>query len=139
MAAGDAAISISARTSIMKYVYHYRLTAYGLRLTNRGLYHDRGSLARSGFVALLLHLALDHGGVLLAGRHQRLVRAPFDDASVLHQEDEIGPADRGQAVGDDEGRPAREERRHGRLNQLLALGVEIAGGLVENQDLRRGQ
>jgi hypothetical protein len=42
-------------------------------------------------------------------------------------------------VGDDERRSAGEQRGHRRLNQLLAFRVQIAGGLVEDEDLRRRQ
>ena len=38
---------------------------------------------------------------------------------------------------DDERGAAGEQRRHRRLNQLLAFDVEIAGRLVQDQNLRR--
>ena len=69
--------------------------------------------------------------------HQFVVRAALDDAAVLHQQDQIGAADRRQPVRDDERRAPGEQRRHRRLNELLALGVEVARRLVEDQDLRR--
>jgi hypothetical protein len=40
-------------------------------------------------------------------------------------------------VRDDERCAASKERGHGRLNQLLALGVEVARRFVEDEDLRR--
>ena len=67
------------------------------------------------------------------------MRAALDDAAVFHQQNQIRAADRRQPVRDHERRAAREQLRHRSLDQLLALRVEIARGLVENQDLRRGQ
>ena len=67
------------------------------------------------------------------------MRAALDDAPVFHQQDQVGPADGGQAVGDHEGRPPRQQRRHRRLDELLALRVQVAGGLVEDEDLGGGQ
>src|SRR5262249_28395592 len=54
----------------------------------------------------------------------------------LHHENHVRPADRRQPVRDHERRPSREQRRHRRLDQLLALGVEVARGFVEDQNLR---
>src|SRR5437016_4935397 len=68
--------------------------------------------------------------------HPLLVVAALDDAAVFHQQDNIGAANRGEAVCDYESSAPREQRRHRGLNQLLALGVEIARGLIENEDLR---
>ena len=44
-----------------------------------------------------------------------------------------------QTMCDDERCPSGEQRGHRCLNELLALGVEVARGLVEDQDLRVGQ
>ena len=37
------------------------------------------------------------------------MRAVLDDAPVLHQQNQVGAADGGQPVGNDEGRPAGEQ------------------------------
>ena len=42
-------------------------------------------------------------------------------------------------MSDYERRAAGEERGHGRLDQLLALRIQVARRLVENEDLRRGE
>src|SRR5260370_14099735 len=42
-------------------------------------------------------------------------------------------------MGDHKGRTLSEQRRHRCLNELLAFGVQVARGLVEDQDLRRGE
>ena len=40
-------------------------------------------------------------------------------------------------MGDHEGGPAGEQRRHRGLDELLAFRVQVAGGFVEDQDLGR--
>src|SRR4051794_27069405 len=55
---------------------------------------------------------------------------------MLQDEDLIGAADRGQAVGDDERRPALAERLEAVLDHRLALAVEARGRLVEDEDAR---
>src|SRR5439155_1597431 len=65
--------------------------------------------------------------------------AALDDAAILDQKDQVRAAHSGQPVRDHEGGSAREQRGHRRLNELLALGIQVARGLVENQDLGRRQ
>ena len=89
--------------------------------------------------AVGFHLAEDHVVVGAAGGHELVVRAALDDAAVFHQQDQVGAADGGEAVGDDERGAAGQERGHRGLDELLAFGVEVAGGFVEDEDLRRGQ
>ena len=55
--------------------------------------------------AVRLHLPPHHPVVHPAGPHQFLVRPPLDHLAGFHQQDEIGPADGGEAVGDHERRP----------------------------------
>jgi len=38
---------------------------------------------------------------------------------------------------DDESRPPGQQPRHRSLDELLALGVQVARGFIQNQDLRR--
>jgi hypothetical protein len=42
-------------------------------------------------------------------------------------------------VGDHEGGSTGEQRGHRRLNELLAFRIQVAGGLVKDEDLRRRQ
>ncbi len=70
---------------------------------------------------------------------ERFVGAAFDDASLLDDEDLVGAADRGEAVGDDEGRPSLHEVAEAVLNHGLGLGVEGAGSLIEDEDAGVGQ
>ena len=71
--------------------------------------------------------------------HQLVVRALFDDPAVLEHEDPVGVGIvlRRWAMTKLV-RPCISARRLA-LDQPLALGVEVAGGLVEDEDLRVGQ
>ena len=74
-----------------------------------------------------------------AGGHELFVVAALDHAAFFHQQDRVGATDRGKAMGDHESSAAREQRGHGGLDELFALGVEVARGFVEDQELRRGE
>ena len=65
--------------------------------------------------------------------------AALDDAAGFDDEDLIGAADGGEAVGDDEGGAAAHQVRKAFLNEGFGFGVEAGGGFVENQDARVGQ
>ena len=65
--------------------------------------------------------------------------ALLDDRAVLHHQDQVGVADRGQPVGDDEAGPVRAQRGHRLLHQHLGAGVDRAGRLVEDQQRRVGE
>ena len=60
--------------------------------------------------------------------------AGFHDAASLDHMDAVGVAHGGQAVGDHQGGAALHQPFEGGLDEGLALGVEGAGGLVEQQD-----
>ena len=51
-------------------------------------------------------------------------------------EDLVGGLDRRQAVGDDQRRAARQRLGQRLLDEQLGLGVEVGGGLVEDDDGR---
>ena len=79
---------------------------------------------------------------VLAAAGQQLGVAPLLDHPPLRQHhDPVGVADGGEPVGDHQGgavarRAEPHERLEGALHLALALGVEGAGGLVEDQDGR---
>ena len=58
----------------------------------------------------------------------------FDDATLIEEQHEIGVANRGKAVGDDEGRAVLSQRIHGGLHAGFRFHVQRAGRLVENQN-----
>ena len=78
-------------------------------------------------------------GVRAAGGHQLVVRASLDDASVVEDDDEVGAANRGQAVCDDERCSSCQQVTQPSLDP--ALGTDVDGGrrLVEDQDVRIGE
>ena len=67
------------------------------------------------------------------------MRALLDDAAVLEHDDQVGVADRREAVRDHEGGAAGEQAAESPLD--LALGADVHGrrGLVEDQDARVGE
>jgi hypothetical protein len=69
-------------------------------------------------LALRLHLAPHHVVIDAACAHQLLVRAPLDDATTFHQQDQIGAANRRQPVGDDERRSAPSDAIDTDLNSV---------------------
>ena len=64
--------------------------------------------------------------------------ARLDDAAVLDHRDLVGLGDGGQPVGDDDGGPARTETLQGVGGAGLAGRVQVAGGLVQDQQGRIG-
>ena len=64
------------------------------------------------------------------------VGSRLDDAALVDDEDAVGVADGGEAVGDEEGGSSLHEGFEGLLDETLALGIEGAGGFVEDEDGR---
>jgi primosomal protein N'' len=64
------------------------------------------------------------------------VRADVDQAPVIEDDDPVGALHGGQAVGDDDRRPAAHRRFERRLHDALAGRVEAAGRFVEQQQRR---
>ena len=60
----------------------------------------------------------------------------LDDLSVLEHHDQVRVADRREAVRDDEGGPAGEERPERLLDAALGSDVDGRGRLVEDQEAR---
>ena len=67
------------------------------------------------------------------------MRALLDDPAVLEHDDQVGVADRREAVGDDERGPAVQEAAERPLDLLLGADVDRARRLVEDQDPRVGE
>ena len=79
-------------------------------------------------------LSRDHVGVLAAESQQRLMRAFFEDLSVVDDNNLVGIFDGGKTMSDHESGAIFQQRFHRLLNQLFAFCVQIAGGFVEDQD-----
>ena len=72
-------------------------------------------------------------------REQLVVRALLDDLAVLEHDDQVGVADRREAVRDDERGPAVQEAAERALDLALGADVDRARRLVEDQDPRVGE
>src|SRR5262245_10517202 len=77
-------------------------------------------------------------GIAPAGTDQLLVRPVLDQPALLDGDDAIRHAHGGEPVGDDQHGAARRDLLHVLLDDALALVVERAGRLVEDQDARIG-
>ena len=62
------------------------------------------------------------------------MRAAFDHIAVIHDENHVGVANRGEAVRDHEGGTVHGQRVHGLLNQLFSTGIDRRCGLIEDQN-----
>ena len=63
----------------------------------------------------------------------------FDNVAVIHDQDQIGIADRGEAVSDDEACASLHEVLHAFLDQDFGTGIDGGRCLIENQNLRIGK
>src|SRR5512133_663890 len=79
-------------------------------------------------------LQLVQARVLAVAGEQVVVGALLDDAPLLHGADAGGPLDGAEAVNDHQRGAALRYGPRGRPPGPLALGVEGAGGLVEDED-----
>ncbi len=74
-------------------------------------------------------------GVETVFLEQFVVRADFDDSSPLQHDQPIRLLQRAQTMGDGDRRAALDQVVQRELNLALGLGVDGAGGLVEDQNL----
>src|SRR5690348_5787258 len=110
-------------------------------LHDNGLPTNGGAKGSSGDFAvhfrLLVLLEGPHAGIRAAAREQLEMRATLDDPAALEDEDLIRADDRRKAVRDGQRGPVRRDLLELGLNQLLRLGVERRGRLVEDEQPRR--
>ena len=62
--------------------------------------------------------------------------ALLDDAAGVQDDDTVGVADGRETVSDDQRGSVAQKPVQGRLYQHLGVGVDVRGGLVEDQDTR---
>lgn len=70
---------------------------------------------------------------------QLVVVPTLNNPAVFHHRDQVGVADRGEAMGDDETGAVRAQRGHRMLHEQLGTSIHRAGRLVENQQRRVGE
>ncbi len=73
-------------------------------------------------------------GVEAAAGQQADVGAPLDEPAVVEHEDLVCSHDGRQPMGDHHRRPSPQRLVQSGLHRGLVLGVEVAGGLVEDDD-----
>src|SRR5438270_9737524 len=62
-------------------------------------------------------------------RHQFAVRADLGDTAVVEDNNAVGIADGGEAVGDRDDRDLAAQRGERALHDLLGFGIDVRGGL----------
>jgi len=65
--------------------------------------------------------------------------SPFQDDSVLQNQDGVGMTYGGKPMGDDEGRPSFHEAVHPLFDVGFGTGVDGRGRFVQDQDLGVGE
>src|ERR1700736_387526 len=81
-------------------------------------------------------LLVPQPAVDVATVEQLLMGADVVDPAAFEHEDRVGADQRGEAVRDDDQRPALGDAQQVGVDNRLAVGVERAGRLVEDQDPR---
>src|SRR5262249_6126069 len=72
--------------------------------------------------------------VQAAAAQQLRLRALFHQPALIYDQDLIGTADRGEAVGDQESGPAQHQAIQGIEDYHFGLGIDGRGRLVEDED-----
>jgi len=123
-------------------------SACGMRLrARRRRFQPRKSpeITKAGCLRLLTSL-LFRGHVLSprcpqASKHtttrdQLIGRAVLNDLALVHDQHQIGTTNGAQAMRDNEGGAAFQQREQRGLRALLGQGIHSAGGFIENQERR---
>ena len=86
-----------------------------------------------------MDLLFHHGAIFATFGHQLRVRSRLADAAMFDDDDHVGARNGAQAMSDDKTRSSAHETAKTLLNESLTVGIEIAGGFVEDQHLGIGQ
>src|SRR5574343_372058 len=95
-----------------------------------------GRARQRGFGVDVTGLGLVELVVMAFDGHQLVVVADLDDLSAIHDDQPVGLAQRGEAVGDGDRRAALDEVVERLLDLFFGLGVDRRGRFVEYQDAR---
>src|ERR1700730_10610216 len=113
--------------------------AISSRSRRAGVFGNGTTLAdfmESDFMDATLHAV--EGGIAPTGSDQLVMRAVLDQAAALNGHDAVAGAHRREAVRDDEDRATLGDLAHVLLDDALALVIERARSLVEDEDARIG-
>src|SRR5260221_12016637 len=78
-------------------------------------------------------LQLVQPGIIAIAGQQLLMAALLDNAPLVQDDDAVDVANRGEAVGNDDRRPAPPELVQRILDERLRLVVHASGGFIQNQ------
>src|SRR4051794_20037852 len=120
--------SARSRTRSLRMAHPFRMDS-----AVRGRDGPVGAEARS---LPVVGLGAPEAPVPSLAHHQLPMRPLLHDAAAVQEIDEVRVLDRAQAVGDQDHGPARQGGPEALLDGPLGGGVEVAGRLVEDQDLR---
>src|SRR5690606_4662278 len=85
---------------------------------------------------VLLALEIPHLGIAPVLFHQLGVTPALNDGALLHDEYEVCVHNGGQAMGDDQRRPALRQALQLFLYRLFRMAVQGRGRLIENEQRR---
>ena len=117
--------------------YHLKVVRLPISPPGRGCcgkYMRRDGSVESGGSAgadqlPLIQLLIDRAVV-----QKFIVLSLADDLAAFHDDDCVGRENRAETVGDHERRALVDQMLDGLVNQVLAFGIDLAGGFVKNQD-----
>ena len=99
----------------------------------------RGVNGRSALDLLAFELAQIQMVIEAAPIQKILVRALFDDLTIVDDQHLVGIADGAQPMGDHKAGPSFHQPQKGRLDPDLGAAVDAAGRLIQDQDARIGK
>lgn len=87
-----------------------------------------------GIFLIFVFLEADHLGVVAVLSHQGLVISPLDDPAIPQDQDLVGVADGGQAVGNRDGGLLTAHLVDAGGDHLLSVRIDAGGRLIQDQD-----
>ena len=83
-----------------------------------------------------MRLHVEHRPIPTGQCHQFVVRAKFNHAAVFKNTDTIGVANRGEAMGDQDGRAVPGRSEHALKDFRFPANIELRRWLIEQHDAR---
>lgn len=75
-------------------------------------------------------------GVETVSSEQLIMGTHFSQGSLVHHDDFVGPANGGQAMGDNKGRAPLDNFFNGILDEMLRLCIDAGRCFIEDEDIR---